>query len=141
MSVPEPIPVEQFQEAAELRRRLRRFLAHGDATVRRCGLTPQRYLLLLAIKGAPDGSESRTVGDLAGDLELAQSSATELVDRAAAAGLVERGVSPDDGRVVQIRLSEQGERRLTEAFVALREDRQQLLAQLDHARRELADGA
>lgn len=141
MSVSAPIPVEQFQEAAELRRRLRRFLAHGDATVRRCGLTPQRYLLLLAIKGATDGSESRTVGDLAGDLELAQSSATELVDRAAAAGLVDRGVSPDDGRVVQIRLSEQGEQRLAEAFVALREERRQLLAQLDHARRQMADGA
>ena len=141
MSEPEAIPVAQFQEAAELRRRLRSFLAHGDATVRRCGLTPQRYLLLLAVKGAPDGGQSRTVGDLSADLGLAQSSATELVDRAAAAGLVERGVSPDDGRVVWIRLSEQGERRLTEAFVALRGDREELLAQLDHARRQLADGA
>jgi len=43
--------------ASERVRRLRKFLAHGDATVRRCGLTPQRYLLLLAVKGAPDGSD------------------------------------------------------------------------------------
>jgi DNA-binding MarR family transcriptional regulator len=133
------LPAE-FREAAELRRRLRRFLAHGDAMVRRCGLTPQRYLLLLAIKGAPDGSESRTLGDLASDLGLAQSSATELVDRAEAAGLVERGGSPDDGRVVHIRLSQEGEHRLAESFAAVREDREQLLAHLDHARSQLADG-
>jgi DNA-binding MarR family transcriptional regulator len=139
VSAPEPIPVDRFQEAAELRRRLRSFLSHADATVRGCGLTPQRYLLLLAIKGAPDGSQSRTVGDLAGDLGLAQSSATELVDRAAAAGLVERGDSPDDGRVVWLRLSEHGEQRLAEAFVALHEERHHLLAQLDHARRLLDD--
>jgi hypothetical protein len=48
-----PISRTEVQDAAELRRRLRRFLAHGDATVRRHGLTPQRYLLLLAVKGAP----------------------------------------------------------------------------------------
>jgi DNA-binding MarR family transcriptional regulator len=136
----ESIPPAEFREAAELRRRLRRFLAHGDATVRKCGLTPQRYLLLLAIKGAPDGSESRTVGDLAGDLGLAQSSATELVDRAEAAGLVVRGGSPDDGRLVHIRLSAEGEHRLAESFTLVRNDRKELLAHLDHARSQLVDG-
>jgi DNA-binding MarR family transcriptional regulator len=134
------IPPAEFREAAELRKRLRRFLAHGDAAVRRFGLTPQRYLLLLAIKGAPDGSESRTVGDLATDLGLAQSSATELVDRAETAGLVVRSISPDDGRVVRIRLSAKGEHRLAESFTAVRDDRQALLAHLDHARNHLADG-
>src|ERR671930_471835 len=84
------IRLSDVQEAAELRRRLTRFLAHGDATVRRCGLTPQRYRLMLAVKGAPDGSEARTVGGIAADLQLAQSSATELVDRAEAAWLVVR---------------------------------------------------
>src|ERR1043165_3612786 len=94
----EPAPAD-VRDAAELRRRLRRFLAHGDAVVRRCGLTPQRYLLLLAVKGAPDGTEMRTIGGVADDLQLAQSSATELVDRAEQAGLVERTTSPDDCRV------------------------------------------
>jgi DNA-binding MarR family transcriptional regulator len=133
-----PFSVADVREAAELRRRLRRFLAHGDAAVRRCGLTPQRYLLLLAVKGAPDGSEGRTVGGIADDLQLAQSSATELVDRAVAAGLIVRTAGPHDGRVVTVTLSPKGEERFAEAFVALGGDRSELLAHLDHARRHLA---
>lgn len=133
-----PISLADVRDAAELRRRLRRFLAHGDATVRRCGLTPQRYLLLLSVKGAPDGSETRTIGAVAEDLQLAQSSATELVGRAEAAGLVVRTTSPHDGRVVRISLSEAGEARFAEAFLALGGDRAELLASLDHARRHLA---
>jgi DNA-binding MarR family transcriptional regulator len=133
-----PVPLAEVQDAAELRRRLRRFLAHGDWTVRRCGLTPQRYLLLLAVKGAPDGSERRTVGGVADDLQLAQSSATELVDRAEAAGLIVRTTSPHDGRVVTISLSDEGEARFAAAFRALGGDRAELLAYLDHARRHLA---
>jgi DNA-binding MarR family transcriptional regulator len=132
------VSIADVQEAAELRRRLRRFLAHGDTTVRRCGLTPQRYLLLLAVKGAPDGSETRTIGGLADDLQLAQSSATELVDRAEAAGLIVRMASRFDGRVVTISLSEEGESRFAAAFGALGGDRSELLAYLDHARRHLA---
>src|SRR5579862_875518 len=90
------VPLEEVLRAAEFRRRLRRFLAHGDTHVRQAGLTPQRYLLLLAIKGAPDSSEARTIGQLADDLQLAQSSVTELVDRAAAVGLVARAQGGDD---------------------------------------------
>ena len=135
---PNAVSVTEVQDAAELRRRLRRFLAHGDTTVRRCGLTPQRYLLLLAVKGAPDGSETRTIGGLADDLQLAQSSATELVDRAEAAGLIVRTASPHDGRVVTISLSGEGESRFAAAFRALGGDRAELLAYLDHARRHLA---
>jgi DNA-binding MarR family transcriptional regulator len=133
------VELEEFQRAAELRRRLRRFLAHGDAAVRRCGLTPQRYLLLLAVKGAPDGTQTRTIGDVADDLQLAQSSATELVDRAEASGLVVRMASPHDGRVVRIKLSPAGEERLARAFGALSRDRLQLLEHLDHARMHLAE--
>jgi DNA-binding MarR family transcriptional regulator len=132
------VSVSDVQDAAELRRRLRRFLAHGDATVRRCGLTPQRYLLLLAVKGAPDGSETRTIGGVADDLQLAQSSATELVDRAEDAGLIARTASPHDGRVVTLSLSAEGEARFAAAFSALGEDRAELLVYLERARRHLA---
>jgi DNA-binding MarR family transcriptional regulator len=135
-----PLSIADVQDAAELRRRFRRFLAHGDATVRRCGLTPQRYVLLLAVKGASDGSQTRTIGGLAADLQLAQSSATELVDRAEAAGLIVRTTSPHDGRVVTISLSEEGEARFSAAFRALGSDRAELLAYLDHARLHLAGG-
>jgi DNA-binding MarR family transcriptional regulator len=135
---PPALELSDVQDAAELRRGLRRFLAHGDAAVRRCGLTPQRYLLLLSVKGAPDGSESRSIGEIADDLQLAQSSTTGLVDRAEAAGLVARTFSPTDGRVVRLMLTPEGERRLTEAFTALTGDRAELLAHLEHASRALA---
>src|SRR5205085_10428535 len=92
----------EVMRAAEFRRLLRRFTAHGDTAVRRAGLTPQRYLLLLAIKGAADGSQSRSIGQLTDDLQLAQSSVTEQVDRAEAAGLVVRAGAETDGRTVLV---------------------------------------
>jgi DNA-binding MarR family transcriptional regulator len=131
------VTLEEVLQAAEFRRRLRRFIAKGDTHVRRAGLTPQRYLLMLAIKGAPDGSEARTIGQLADDLALAQSSVTELVDRAAAVGLVVRVPGGDDARTVLVRLSDVGEDRLLRALVAVRADRQQLLEDLDGARHHL----
>jgi DNA-binding MarR family transcriptional regulator len=141
-ATPEPQPASQVSldeilRAAEFRRRLRRFIAHGDAHVRQAGLTPQRYLLLLAIKGAPDGTEERAIGQLADDLQLAQSSVTELVDRAEAIGLVVRTQGGDDARTVLVRLSEAGEARLLQALMAVRADREQLLEHLDGARHHL----
>jgi DNA-binding MarR family transcriptional regulator len=131
------VPLDEVLRAAEFRRRLRRFIAHGDAHVRQAGLTPQRYLLLLTIKGAPDGSEARTIGQLADDLQLAQSSVTELVDRAESVGLVVRAPGGDDARTVLVRLSETGEARLVRALLAVRADREQLLEHLDGARHHL----
>jgi DNA-binding MarR family transcriptional regulator len=45
---------------------------------------------MLLTKGAPDGRHMATVGELAEQLCLAQSSVTGLIDRADAAGLVTR---------------------------------------------------
>ncbi len=134
---PEPVALDEVLRAAEFRRLLRRFLAHGDVRVRRAGLTPQRYLLLLAIKGAPDRSEARSIGQLTDDLQLAQSSVTELVDRAETAGLVVRSAGDADARTVLVRLRPAGEERLAAALLAIRAEREQLLARLDQARRHL----
>ena len=49
-----------------------------------------------------------TVGDLAGYLLLRPHSAAELADRAEAAGLVGRIADPDDGRVVRVGLTAEG---------------------------------
>jgi DNA-binding MarR family transcriptional regulator len=132
-----PITQEEVLQAAEFRRLLRRFLAHGDAGVRRAGLTPQRYLLLLAVKGAPDGTETRSIGQLSDDLQLAQSSVTELVDRAEAAGLVTRATGSSDARTVLVRLRPAGEERLMAALALVRAEREQLLEHLDRARHHL----
>lgn len=134
---PAPVALDEVLQAAEFRRLLRRFLAHGDVRVRRAGLTPQRYLLLLAVKGAPDRSQTRSIGQLTDDLQLAQSSVTELVDRAESAGLVVRTAGSADARTVLVRLSPAGEERLSRALRAVRADREQLLAQLDRARLHL----
>jgi DNA-binding MarR family transcriptional regulator len=140
----EPAPIDQATpdevlHAAEFRRLLRRFLARGDTAVRRVGLTPQRYLLLLAIKGAPDRSETRSIGQLCDYLQVAQSSVTELVDRAEAVGLVVRTTTDGDARVVRVRLTPSGEARLQAGLGAIRAERQQLLEHLDRARRHFSN--
>jgi DNA-binding MarR family transcriptional regulator len=103
---------DEYRSAAELRVALRRFLRLSEQVARRNELTPQRYLLLLMIKGSPDGTERSTVTELAERLQLAQSTVTELVRRAEAAGLVKREPSPHDGRVAFLSLTAEGERRL-----------------------------
>jgi len=106
------LTTHEFIALAGLRSALRVFMRQTEQTARRSGLTPQRHLLLLMIKGAPDGSERSTVTELSERLQLAQSTVTELVRRAEDAGLLEREQSESDGRVVYLRLTKEGERRL-----------------------------
>jgi DNA-binding MarR family transcriptional regulator len=111
---------------ADFRAALRRFLRRSERVARSSGLTPQRYLLLLMVKGAPDGSEQSTVTELSRRLQLAQSTVTELVSRAQEAGLLEREQSQTDARVAHLRLSDEGERRLALAFTGLATERSNL---------------
>src|SRR5436190_21479065 len=113
-------------EVAEFREALRRFLRQSERVARASGLTPQRHLLLLMIKGAANGSEQSTVTELAERLQLAQSTVTELVSRAEEAGLVEREQSQSDARVAHLRLTAEGERRLELSFTQLETERAQL---------------
>jgi DNA-binding MarR family transcriptional regulator len=117
---------------AEFRAALRRFLRRSERVARSSGLTPQRYLLLLMVKGAPDGSSQSTVTELAQRLQLAQSTVTELVSRAQEAGLIEREQSPTDARVAHLRLTEEGERRLALAFTGLAAERTNLRDAFEH---------
>jgi DNA-binding MarR family transcriptional regulator len=55
------------------------------------------------IKSAPDGSEHATVTDLVDRLGVAQSTVTELVNRAEEMELVERVPAGHDGRVAYLR--------------------------------------
>ena len=117
---------------ADFRAALRAFLRKSERNARNSGLTPQRYLLLLMIKGAPDGSSKSTVTELAERLQLAQSTVTELVRRAEETGLVEREQSNSDGRVTHLRLTEEGESRLMRAFTTNEQERQELRAAIAH---------
>lgn len=120
-------PLEEYVRVAEFRSELRRFARGSERAARRWGLTPQRYQLLLMIKGAPSGDRRSTVTELADRLQLAQSTVTELVGRAEEAGLLQREASEADGRVAHLRLTDEGERRLGGAFAELEGDRQRLL--------------
>jgi DNA-binding MarR family transcriptional regulator len=118
--------VDDAVSVAEFRAALRRFLRRSERIARKSGLTPQRHLLLLMIKGAPDGSQQSTVTELSDRLQLAQSTVTELVRRAEEAGLVEREQSAADGRVAHLRLTPEGERRLAKSFTSHATERREL---------------
>jgi DNA-binding MarR family transcriptional regulator len=116
---------------------LRRFLRTSERNARAAGLTPQRYLLLLMIKGAPDHSERSTVTELAQRLQLAQSTVTELVTRAEEGGLLVRERSSADGRIAYLRLTPEGERRLAASFTSNARERSALRKAFDLLETEL----
>jgi DNA-binding MarR family transcriptional regulator len=78
------------------------------------------------VRGAADGSGRSTVTELSERLQLAQSTVTELVARAEEAGLLRREQSQSDARVAHLMLTEEGERRLDQAFTGLSTERSQL---------------
>src|ERR1700746_3579859 len=82
--------IQDVIAVAEFRSALRHFLRRSEKIARQSGRTPQRYTLLMMIKGAPDGSEQSTVTELAERLQLAQSTVTEPVRRAESGGLIHR---------------------------------------------------
>jgi|ERR671925_61854 DNA-binding MarR family transcriptional regulator len=120
------LSAEEVARVAEFRAALRQFLRTSERNARGAGLTPQRYLLLLMIKGAADHSEQSTVTELAQRLQLAQSTVTELVRRAEESGLVERERSASDGRIANLRLTAEGERRLAQSFTSNDSERRAL---------------
>lgn len=99
---------QDFERLLEFRVTLRRFQRWSEDQAKAAGLTHVQHQLLVAIKGHP-GGQPPTVGDLADYLLLRPHSAVELVDRAEAAGLVKRTPDADDGRVVRVRLTADGE--------------------------------
>ena len=72
------------------------------------------------------GDERATVGELAGRMQLAQSTITELVNRATREGLVTRATSATDHRVAYISLTPEGERRFNASFRGLAAERSAL---------------
>ena len=102
-----------FERLLEFRVALRRFQRWSEDQAQAEGITQVQHQLLVAVKGHP-GDLPPTIGELAGYLLLRPHSTVELVDRAVAAGLVERTRDSHDGRVVRVRLTETGDRILRE---------------------------
>ncbi|MCB1015236.1 MAG: winged helix-turn-helix transcriptional regulator [Acidimicrobiales bacterium] len=98
-----------FERLLMFRDGLRRFLRWSEDQAKAVGLTGSQHQLLLAVRGHR-GPPS--IGEVAQHLLLRHHSVVELVDRAVAAGLVERIHDVDDQRVVRIRLSDSGVRKV-----------------------------
>jgi DNA-binding MarR family transcriptional regulator len=126
----ESLSPEVVRATAAFRASLRHFERASEQVALQCGLTPRRYVLLLMIKGSPDGSERSTVSQLTERMVLQQHTVTELVARAEDAGLIHRERSPRDGRVCYLRLTAEGERRLARAFSVHETERRTLMAAL-----------
>lgn len=99
----------EYRALAELRYRIRHFLKEGDLVARTVGLEPQQYLLLLTLRGLPEGQEA-TIRTLAERLALKHHSAVELIDRLEMHGYVRRARGRDDRRRVLVSLLPRGER-------------------------------
>ncbi|AEA25448.1 MULTISPECIES: MarR family winged helix-turn-helix transcriptional regulator [Pseudonocardia] len=110
---PPPLTKQDFEALARFRFGIRRYLRFSEEIVRRHGISPQQYQLLLALKGFP-GRDWATVGELAERLQLRHHSTVELVNRAQGQKLVRRAPDPDDARMVRVGLTSQGERALAE---------------------------
>jgi DNA-binding MarR family transcriptional regulator len=105
------ITAAEYRALAELRYRIRRFLREGDAVAQAAGLEPQQYLLLLTIRGLPEGEEA-TIRVLAERLALKHHSVVELIDRLEAHGYVRRTRGREDRRRVLVSMLPRGERLL-----------------------------
>jgi DNA-binding MarR family transcriptional regulator len=119
----------RYAAAALFRAELRRFLRRSENTSRSFGITPRQHLLLLQIAGAAGGT--KTVSELVSSLALTQSAVTELVQRAEAAGLVQRSPSREDGRVVILSLTSEGSAKLAAVHDALGPERSHLRRVMD----------
>lgn len=100
---------DKYRALAELRYRIRRFVRDGDAVAHAAGLEPQQYLMLLAIRGLPQGDKA-TIRTLADRVVLKHHSAVELIDRLEEQGYVRRSRGYDDRRLVMVSLLPGGER-------------------------------
>jgi DNA-binding MarR family transcriptional regulator len=116
-----PVSDADYRRLLELRTRLRRFLHWSDGRARSAGITPTQHQALLAIRGHP-GPEAPTVGELAAHLLLRHHSTVQLVDRAEAAGLVQRARDATDHRVVRVALTSDGAQVLASLSAPHREE-------------------
>lgn len=93
----------EYAALADFRHALRAFQAFSEVRVAEYGLTPQQHQALLAIRGAPHAYV--TIGYIADRLILKPHSASGLVVRLEALGLVVRRSSPADGRLALVELT------------------------------------
>lgn len=113
-----------YAALAQFRHAVRRFQAFSEAKATEVGLTPQQHQALLAIRGA--SADEATVGLVAERLILRPHSATGLVNRLEALGLITREVAATDRRRALLRLTPKAYQLLHELSAVHREEIQRL---------------
>jgi DNA-binding MarR family transcriptional regulator len=116
---------ETYRDAAAFRVALRTFVGAAEGHARSAGLPPQQYALLLALRGHASYPEV-SVKDMAEALQIRQSSASLLVDRAVKQGHVARVRSEHDRRLLRLYLTPSGQMMLDRVMAANRAELQQL---------------
>lgn len=94
-----------------LRRIMRAADLHSQELMRRSGLTAPQLLVLQAIGREGSAATNR----IARRIHVSHATVTRIIDRLVAAGLVRRGKSTDDRRVVLLSLTDAGIAKLAEA--------------------------
>ena len=118
---------QQYEQLLAFRVRLRGFLRWSQEQAAAAGLTPAQHQLLLVVRGRPD-SRGPTIGEVASDLLIRHHSAVQLADRVELLGLIRRRRGDGDRRVVRLRLTRAGERRVAALSAAHLEEIQRLAA-------------
>ncbi|HEY6372915.1 MAG TPA: MarR family transcriptional regulator [Candidatus Sulfotelmatobacter sp.] len=107
------LSLSDYQDLAEFRYQIRKFLRFSEQAVQAAGLERGQYQLMLAIKGMPEGVRPR-IRELADRMHIQHHSAVELVNRLERGGYVQRERAQDDRREVLLELTSKGERVLGE---------------------------
>ena len=105
------LPPADYEALAQFRAHIRRYIHFSEDLVRRSGVEPAQYQLMLAINGAPAGQQT-TISYLCDVLRVRHHSAVELVNRTEKRALVSRSREAPDRRLVFVRLTAEGERLL-----------------------------
>lgn len=105
----DPVPTdEDYARLLAVRERLREFDQWSRTAAAEHDLTHAQHQLLLAIRGHV-GEPGPTIGDVARSLMVKHHTATGLIDRTQALGLVERVRDERDSRRVLLKLTERGQ--------------------------------
>lgn len=99
---------DTFEQLAEMRYQMRRFLHFSEEAARQMGITPQQHQLLLMIKGFP-GRDYATPTELAERLQIRHHTCLGLIARTEQLGLLCRRENAEDHRSVFICLTVKGE--------------------------------
>lgn len=96
----------------ELARCYQAFQRASDANIRRMGLTPPQFDIVVTLGNTPGMSFK----ELGSRTLITKGTLTGVVDRLQARGLVERQASQTDGRSTRVMLTAEGERVFREVF-------------------------